>query len=108
MGGVQGNRGESTRLGSRDITAWVKSWKNRISIDLKTINTSVLTEGKDREYCGISINGEDNLLLDIQDLNITLGELKLLAKNQEAVKSYVKQFEILKEIAKEEFKAQVV
>lgn len=63
MGGVQGNRGEATRLGSKDsgCDSWVKSWQTRASIEIRESE-------KGQDIIGISIKkiGDNNLkFLDI-------------------------------------------
>lgn len=41
MGGLHGNRGEVTRLGSKNsgIHAWLKSWKTRVVVFMFTDDT---------------------------------------------------------------------
>jgi len=50
MGGVYGNRGEATRLGSKNsgINCWVKSWETRISLGMRKDD-----DGKDLVGIGV-------------------------------------------------------
>lgn len=64
MTGCQGNRGEATRLGSKDsgVGCWVKSWRTRCSLEMRKNE-----EGKDLIGVGVSYIGSgDNLsMLDL-------------------------------------------
>ena len=76
MGGVQSNRGEATRLGSKEsgIDCWVKSWQTQCSLsmrkdkeerDLIDLNVSDISGNKNVERLSINCWGfEDKLIIN--------------------------------------------
>jgi len=93
MCGCSGNRGEVTRLGSKDVTAYVKSWKSQ-----GTLSLSKDENGKDFFMLNISaIGGEkDNFKIVVNNMELGKGDLELLKENADLFRETLNKLKVIR------------
>lgn len=96
MGGCQGSRGEATRLGGKDIRAWVKSWTAKGILDL-------YKDENKNDFFALRLENlgskDNNFSLEINSrLTLTAEDINLLIDNKEAVFDYLKKIKVEKEL----------
>lgn len=94
MGGVRGNRGEVTRLGSSIINSWVKSGETKgylgLIKDLDDIDTYTLEIRP--------LNYQATYKLFIEGVELTKEEIILFKKHEQFIKEQLKKLETLEKL----------
>lgn len=95
MGGVQGNRGEATRLGSKSsgIDAWVKSWNARAVCSIRNIDDKDVIS-----FDAETIGGNKKFIVELGNLSLDADEYFLLSNNEQIVKEILNKVKMLKEL----------